>query len=669
VIPATLTQLQRWAYSDSDKAPRQPSGSMAKINDPATWSSLADVKGLGIGAALAVTPDAGLVVVDLDGCIDENGQVHLGAQKIVAMLDSYTEVSLSGRGLHVVMRGAKPPVQKPWTKIALDGFVVEMFDAHFVTLTGNHLPGTPDDVQDRQQQITEVYFHVAELAGRPTAAVDSGGFPAPRTPYMPDDTITDLIKKSKQGPKFIELMTALPETFDDASKADAQLFGILAFYTQDPEQLVRIAAKSALAERVKNGQVKWDREDYLDRTLHLVLDNREPKDCYSGGALQKLELVALDTISMKPVPWLWPGHLPLGATTLLVGDPGEGKTLSGCDLLARITVGAPWPDGSKNSYGPRNVIVLSAEDDNGYTLKPRIVAAGGDPARVYVVPADRVSKLSLEADIERLKTVVDEIKPLALLLDPLSAYLPGIDTNTDAKVRSALLTFVALLADKRVSAIAVMHMSKNIERSAMQRVLGSTAFTALSRSTFMISRDPDAPEDDAGRRLFLPVKFNLGPRPEGRVFRIVGKTVSGDGTELEAPVAEWGETVRAQPDDVLRQLQRSGTNRHELHDAMRAAVAEGPITVKDMKDRLAHFGKADRTLREHRDKLGITTERDPADPMGGEFYCIPPKWAGLAAWRTARMALRTPPVVADVVADFSGTASTATTATTETPHT
>jgi hypothetical protein len=644
VIPAALTQLKRWAYSDDVKAPHQPGGAMAKINDATTWSTYEQVAGLGIGAALLVTPDAGLVVVDLDGCIDENGNICPAAQKIVVMLDSYTEISISGRGLHIVVRGAKPPVQKPWTKIALDGFVVEMFDYHPVTLTGNHLPGTPDDAQARQQQITEVYFHVAEQANRPATNVN-GDFPPARTPYMPDNVIVDLIKKSKQGPKFDVLMTVAPDDVEDASALDARLFGIIAFWTQDPEQIVRIASKSALAERVKNGQVKWEREDYIERTLHLVLDNREEKDCYKGGEIGKLELVPLSTIKATTVPWLWPGYIARGEPTIFLGDPGDGKTLDSLDFTARITVGAKWPDGTPNAHGPRNVIVLSAEDANEYTIKPRVVAAGGDPSRVFVIPAERVTKLSLETDVERIHTVMQEINPLAIVLDPLSAYMPKVDTHRDNEVRSALARFVALLKTTGTAAIFIIHMSKNVERTAMQRILGSTAFGALSRAAFLIARHPDhdpAAEDD-GRRVFVPTKFNLGRRPAGRSFVIESTMVEVDGIRIEAPVARWSaEAVKMHADEVLRQLARGPVNTKEIDEAIKALLADGPMTTKDIEQRT---GKGGTTLRRAKDRLHIIVKRDPAEPMTGAYYWLPPDWdhKRVRAWETERTNLRQPP--------------------------
>src|SRR5262249_28610889 len=152
----------------------------------------------------------------------------------------------------------------------------------------------------------------------------------------------------------------------------------------------------------------------------------------------ELPLVPLSTIHAEAVPWLWPGYIPLCEPAILAGDPSTGKTLCGLDVLARITTGATWPDGVPNAHGPRNGILLSAEDANEYPIGPGIEAAGGDAARVYVVPADKVSKLSLDKDVARVRAAVEQVKPLAILIDPLSAYMPGTDTHRDNDVRSSL---------------------------------------------------------------------------------------------------------------------------------------------------------------------------------------------------------------------------------------
>jgi hypothetical protein len=49
-------------------------------------------------------------------------------------------------------------------------------------------------------------------------------------------------------------------------------------------------------------------------------------------------------IEPQPLQWLWPNRIPLAKLTLLIGDPGIGKSLLVTDLAARVSTGAPWPD-------------------------------------------------------------------------------------------------------------------------------------------------------------------------------------------------------------------------------------------------------------------------------------------------------------------------------------
>ena len=93
-------------------------------------------------------------------------------------------------------------------------------------------------------------------------------------------------------------------------------------------------------------------------------------------------------ITPKPLLWLWPGRIPLGKLTLLIGDPGLGKSLLTNDVASRVTRGTLFPDGAACEVG--SVILLSAEDDAADTIRPRLDAAGADVSRAHVLEAVRV---------------------------------------------------------------------------------------------------------------------------------------------------------------------------------------------------------------------------------------------------------------------------------------
>ena len=61
---------------------------------------------------------------------------------------------------------------------------------------------------------------------------------------------------------------------------------------------------------------------------------------------------AFSQIKPEALKWLWPGRIPLGKVTLLVGDPGLGKSLVTIDIAASVSRGMSFPDGEPCEPGP-----------------------------------------------------------------------------------------------------------------------------------------------------------------------------------------------------------------------------------------------------------------------------------------------------------------------------
>lgn len=88
------------------KIPYQPNGKPASATGAATWSEMPTcftefVAGKFDGLGYVLTEDDGVVCVDLDHCIRDDGTIEPWAAKIVADLNSYTEISPGGDGLHI----------------------------------------------------------------------------------------------------------------------------------------------------------------------------------------------------------------------------------------------------------------------------------------------------------------------------------------------------------------------------------------------------------------------------------------------------------------------------------------------------------------------------------------------------------------------------------------
>lgn len=119
-IPAELTDIAQWVGyqlvpkedGKTDKVPKNPySGGNAGVTFPATWADFATALDFAYhapdvdGVAIVLTADDPLVVVDIDECINADGTLTNAAQEVVTLLDSYTEVSPSGRGIHIFVKG------------------------------------------------------------------------------------------------------------------------------------------------------------------------------------------------------------------------------------------------------------------------------------------------------------------------------------------------------------------------------------------------------------------------------------------------------------------------------------------------------------------------------------------------------------------------------------
>ena len=115
-IPEELKALPRWVLwraanrnGKTTKIPYSIDGQKAKSNDPRTWSDFEGViveyeAGRADGIGFNFSEDDNIVGIDLDACVQEDGSLVPQALKIVESLDSFTEYSVSGKGLHVICR-------------------------------------------------------------------------------------------------------------------------------------------------------------------------------------------------------------------------------------------------------------------------------------------------------------------------------------------------------------------------------------------------------------------------------------------------------------------------------------------------------------------------------------------------------------------------------------
>lgn len=115
--------------------------------------------------------------------------------------------------------------------------------------------------------------------------------------------------------------------------------------------------------------------------------------------------------------WLWRGHILRGSQELLTGIPGGGKSQIHCAFVAYVTTGGAWPDGC-NGAPAGNVIMLTAEDCLDQTIVPRLIVAGADRDRVFILKKIRKDNKErmflLSEDLDELAQMITAIGDVRL---------------------------------------------------------------------------------------------------------------------------------------------------------------------------------------------------------------------------------------------------------------
>lgn len=274
VVPDRLLARDQWiCWREEDrngkttKVPVDPStGGFASATDESTWASFdAAIKHATAGEAAGVgyvfDADGPFVGVDLDDCRDpETGRPSSRAKSVVNQLESYTEVSPSGTGYHVLVEGSLPDGRNR------KGGVEMYDDARFFTVTGDHVSGTPPEIYPHQDALAAVHQEYVQPDSASASNTEPHANPDRATENqgqtqtdLADSEILEKASQAKNGEKFERLWSGQTSGYESHSEADMALCSILAFWTGgDSQQMDRLFRQSDLIRE------KWDEVHYGD---------------------------------------------------------------------------------------------------------------------------------------------------------------------------------------------------------------------------------------------------------------------------------------------------------------------------------------------------------------------------------------------------------------------
>ena len=349
---------------------------------------------------------------------------------------------------------------------------------------------------------------------------------------------------------------------------------------------------------------------------------RNKKNNRKGGSFPVYR--KMSEIEPQPINWLWEDYIAKGTFTLITGEPDLGKSQITLSMTAIVTTGGIWPLGGKRCK-EGDVILLSAEDSPEHTIRTRLEANGANLSKVHLLDGIRKSDsnsdcklFNLKSNLNELETMINEIKEVTMIVvDPLSAYLSGVDSYKNTDVRLMLAPLSKLAERHNIAIVGVEHPPKSSNGRAMNQVGGSIAFVAASRSAYLVSKDPE----DEERRLFLKIKNNLSNYSGGISFTVESHNLH-NGIEISKVV--WGdEPVRKTADEVLAYYnQTEFQHKKELRAKwFKEELADGPKNAAEVKKKALNEGITEKQLRNTIEYVGASSNKTDFD--GGWNLSLP----------------------------------------------
>jgi RecA-family ATPase len=309
-----------------------------------------------------------------------------------------------------------------------------------------------------------------------------------------------------------------------------------------------------------------------------------------------MQFASLADLESAPIQWLFPGRIPLGALTMLDGDPGSAKSTLTYDLAARVSAGLPMPFES-DALPPAGVLLLQAEDDPHEVIRPRIEAAGGDLARINVLTPDGSDPQATDL-AELIAQSARHSQAKLVVIDPLPAFCSGIEGPGGQRHLAPLLQ---VAKSEKLAMLLVRHLTKSVARRALLHGKGSVAAIGVARSGLYVVPDPTT--DHKHRRVLALSKGNLATAPA-----LVYETVKHGEITIN-----WLEERDASADELVA---GNGTGRktsalQAAIDFLQLLLADGPKLATEVFVRAEESQISETTLNRAKKALGVDCKKTP----------------------------------------------------------
>lgn len=487
-IPQELKALNIWCVQ-KNKIPCNPcTHNPAKSNDINSFSDYESASkaykdftfdGLGIGLF------GNIGVIDIDHCVS-NGLMSDMAKDIVNTMNSYTEYSPSGTGIHIIFYITNFSYDKDKFYIHNKNLQLEIYVAgatnKYVTITG-------DIVNDNQiktcnnelQSILDKYMR--------------------RENKMKNYNIDDLIKIGLERDKKLKDYWNGNRPYDSESENDAGFMAKLLYWTnRDIETAIKYFKQSPYtSQKDENHKKKLERVDYLTRTVNAVMPSttaledsekwqlsNKAKKITTKPDFNIISAQDLQNADLPPIEYIVNDILPVG-TTLICAAPKIGKSWFVLNLGLNISMGYRFMHKSTKQIG---VLYLALEDS--YTrLQSRLskYTLNAPDDFYFSIEAPRIDEGLFDVLDEQLQKNPD-IK--LLIIDTLEKIRgQALPHETLYKQDYRELGLLKKYADsKNISLLLVHHTRKTKDaEDPYNMISGSNGIMGAVDTAFIITKD------------------------------------------------------------------------------------------------------------------------------------------------------------------------------------
>jgi hypothetical protein len=526
-IPEELAALEQWVCYNRNKEPRDPrENEAASSTDPTTWTTLSFcsmmVRGYGYaGVGFVFSKDDPFVGIDLDHCFDEDGGLLPWADKLVKAFNSYTEVSPSGNGLHIIVRGEQGRGRKDKVDDKHGGGAIECYsDSRYFCTTGNHYGDTPTTIEEAPEALASLrqWF---DRKRKTTATKDY------------DDSAFEDLQAEEWVPGALSWSASCPEKYDGPHKT-AQKWSRFNGDSHTLRTIAYLAMQRGWTppQRMREINLSPDFRAKMEAFLARHGIGTQPPEPDEPWFFDLTDLYQDDT-PLEPY-MIEPQVLGEGDTMLIAGPPKSMKSLLVLDMVRQWAQGQPWQGMTPRK--PLNVALIQFELKRR-AMRERIQSAELDAdelaalkARVFISRRIRSPQLGRPDWVKAISDGILEAMPAApdlVIIDPLANIFDGESENDTTKMvefLQRLRAFASIL--NPLSGLVIVHHANKSTRD----VRSAEPFNAIRGSSALRGfYDAGVYVEKEGDRVRAVFELRNGPAvPEKGLYFHAGRFVDAD---------------------------------------------------------------------------------------------------------------------------------------------